>query len=74
MKKMILLSFLGLLTLALVYGQNKDETPTWNTGDKWILGGIVTIMVVNADESSYAVEYSTPGEGDGKRSRFQQEI
>ncbi len=60
MKKVILLSFLGLLTPALECGQNKVETPIWNTGDKWILGGSVSIMVVNTDESSYAREIFNP--------------
>lgn len=61
MKKMILLSLLVLFIPAIVYGQDKVEAPIWNIGDKWTLGGSVTLMVVNADESSYAVKYSTPG-------------
>ena len=61
MKKVILLSFLALFIPALVFGQNKIETPVWNMGDKWKLTEDVTIMVVNADESSYAVKYLTAG-------------
>jgi hypothetical protein len=61
MKKMILLSFLVLFIPAIVYGQDKVEAPVWNIGDKWSLTGSVTIMVVNADESSYAVKYLTSG-------------
>ena len=61
MKKMILLSFLVLFIPAIVYGQDKVEAPVWNVGDKWILGASVTIMVENADESTYTVKYSTPG-------------
>jgi hypothetical protein len=59
MKKMILLSFLVLFVPAIVCGQDKVEAPVWNIGDKWSLTGDVTIMVVNADESSYAVKYLT---------------
>jgi hypothetical protein len=61
MKKMILLSFLVLFVPVIVYGQDKVEAPVWNIGDKWRLTGDVTIMVVNADESSYAVKYLTSG-------------
>ena len=59
MKKMILLSFLVLFIPAIVYSQDKVEAPVWNIGDKWSLTGSVTIMVVNADENSYAVKYLT---------------
>ena len=60
-QKVILLSFLALFIPALVFGQNKIETPVWNMGDKWKLTEDVTIMVVKADESSYAVKYLTAG-------------
>jgi len=65
MKKMmmILLSFLVLFVPVIVYGQDKVGVPIWNIGDKWILTGDVSIMVVNADESSYAVKYLIPGGG-----------
>jgi len=61
MKKMILLGFFVLFIPAMVYGQDKVDAPVWNIGDKWILGGTVTIMVGNADQSTYTVKYSTPG-------------
>jgi hypothetical protein len=61
MKKMILLSFLVLFIPAIVCGQDKVEAPVWNMGDKWKLTEDVTIMVVKADESSYAVKYLTAG-------------
>jgi len=61
MKKMILLSFLVLFIPAIVCGQDKVQAPVWNIGDKWNIAGDVTIMVVNADESSYAVKYLTAG-------------
>jgi hypothetical protein len=61
MRKMILLSFLILLIPTVVCGQNKVEAPVWNIGDKWNLTGDVTITVVSADESSYAVKYFTSG-------------
>jgi hypothetical protein len=61
MKKMILLSFLVLFIPAIVCGQDKVQAPVWNIGDKWTIAGDVTIMVVNADESSYAVKYLTAG-------------
>ena len=61
MKKMILLSFLVLFIPAIVYGQDKVVAPVWNIGDKWVLGESVTIVVANADESSYAVKYLTAG-------------
>jgi hypothetical protein len=61
MKKMILLSFLVLFIPAIVYGQDKVVAPAWNIGDKWVLGESVTIVVANADESSYAVKYLTAG-------------
>jgi len=59
MKKKILLIFLVLLIPTIVSGQNKVEAPVWNVGDKWILSDDVVITIVNADENSYAVEYST---------------
>jgi hypothetical protein len=59
MKKMILLSLLVLFIPSIVYSQDKVEAPVWNIGDKWSLTGSVTIMVVNADENSYAVKYLT---------------
>lgn len=64
MKKKILLSFLVLFIFipVMIYGQDKVEAPVWKIGDKWILVGDVTITVVNADESSYAVKYITGGE------------
>jgi len=61
MKKMILLSFLVLFIPAIVCGQDKVQAPVWNIGDKWTIAGDVTIMVVKADESSYAVKYLTAG-------------
>jgi hypothetical protein len=61
MKKMILLSFLILLMTGVGYGQDKVGVPIWNIGDKWELTEDVTIIVANADESSYAVKYLTPG-------------
>ena len=61
MKKMILLTFLVLFIPAIVCGQDKIEAPIWNIGDKWSLTEDVTIMVVNADESSYTVKYLTSG-------------
>jgi hypothetical protein len=61
MRKMILLSFLVLLIPAIVCGQNKIDAPVWNIGDKWNLTGDVTVLVVNADESSYVVKYLTSG-------------
>jgi hypothetical protein len=61
MKKLILLSFLVAFIPAIVYAQDKVEAPVWNIGDKWTIAGDVTIMVVNADESSYAVKYLTAG-------------
>jgi hypothetical protein len=59
MKKMILLSFLILLMTGVGYGQDKVGVPIWNIGDKWKLTEDVTIIVANADESSYAVKYLT---------------
>jgi len=59
MKKMILLSFLILLMAGVGYGQDKVGVPIWNIGDKWKLIEDVTIIVANADESSYAVKYLT---------------
>ncbi len=61
MKKMILLSFLILLMTGVGYGQDKIGVPIWNIGDKWKLTEDVTILVANADESSYAVKYLTGG-------------
>jgi hypothetical protein len=61
MKKMILLSFLILLMTGVVYGQDKIGVPVWNIGDKWKLTEDVTILVANANESSYAVKYLTAG-------------
>lgn len=61
MKKMILLGFLMVFIPAIVCGQDKVQAPVWNIGDKWKLTEDVIIMVVNADESSYAVKYLTAG-------------
>jgi hypothetical protein len=61
MKKLILLSVLVVFIPAIVYGQDKVEAPVWNIGDKWSLREDVTIMVTNADESSYSVKYLTAG-------------
>lgn len=61
MKKMILLIFFVSFIPAIVNSQDKLQVPAWNIGDKWILGASVTIMVENADESTYTVKYSTPG-------------
>ena len=61
MKKMILLGFLMVFIPAILCGQDKVQAPVWNIGDKWTIAGDVTIMVVNADESSYAVKYLTAG-------------
>ena len=61
MKKMILLGFLMVFIPAIVCGQDKVQAPVWNIGDKWTIAGDVTIMVVNADESSYSVKYLTAG-------------
>ena len=59
--KRLILGFLLLFIPALVCGQDKLEAPVWNAGDKWSLTGDVTITVVNADESNYAVKYLTSG-------------
>jgi hypothetical protein len=56
---MILLSFLFVFIPILVFGQDKVGAPIWNVGDKWKLTDEVTIVVANADESSYAVKYLT---------------
>ncbi len=61
MKKMILLSFLVLTIPAIIYAQDKIVAPVWNIGDKWILSGDVTITVVSADETTYAVKYLVAG-------------
>jgi hypothetical protein len=62
MKKILIsLSFFVLFIPAIVCAQNKVEAPVWNMGDKWSLTGDVTITVVNADEKTYAVKYSTAG-------------
>jgi hypothetical protein len=59
MKKRIFLGILILFIPAIIYAQDKVETPVWNIGDKWILTEDVTISVMNADENSYAVKYLT---------------
>jgi hypothetical protein len=59
MKKMILLSFLVLFIPAIVYGQEKVDTPVWNVADKWVLSDDLVITVTNADGESYAVRYQT---------------
>jgi hypothetical protein len=61
MKKMIFLGFLILLMTGVSYGQDKVGVPIWNVGDKWKLTEDVTILVTNADASSYAVKYLTAG-------------
>jgi hypothetical protein len=61
MKKMILLSLLILFVPAIVGSQDRVEVPIWKVGDKWNLTEDVIITVSNADESSYAVKYVTPG-------------
>ena len=61
MKKMIFLSLLVLFVPVILYSQDKVEAPVWNIGDKWILGENITIVVADADGSSYTVKYLTPG-------------
>jgi hypothetical protein len=52
---------LAVFIPAILFAQDKVEAPVWNIGDKWSLTGDVTITVVNADEQTYAVKYSTAG-------------
>jgi len=61
MKKLILLSFLVAFIPAVVYGQDKKDTPAWKVGDRWVLGGDVVITVASADQSSYSVTYTVAG-------------
>jgi hypothetical protein len=63
MKKIICVSLFILLIPAILYAQDKVAAPLWNVGDKWTLTGDVTVTVMNADESSYAVKYSMSGGG-----------
>jgi hypothetical protein len=63
MKKIICLSLFILFIPAILYAQDKVAAPVWNVGDKWTLTGDVTVTVMNADESSYAVKYLMSGGG-----------
>ncbi len=61
MKKGILLIFLVVLIPAILYAQDKIGAPSWNIGDKWVLGVDTIIAVASADESSYSLKYTMGG-------------
>ncbi len=61
MKKSILLIFLVALIPAIVFGQDKIDAPSWNIGDKWVVGEDTLITVASADESSYSLKYTMGG-------------
>ncbi len=61
MKRAILLIFLAVLIPAILYAQDRIDAPSWNIGDKWVLGEDVVIAVASADESSYSLKYTMGG-------------
>ncbi len=62
MKKKFLLAIL-LITLipAILYAQDKIETPAWKVGDRWVLGQDTVVTVSKIDEGSYTLTYTIGG-------------
>ena len=58
MRKVIFVSVMVLFFAALTWAQEKDETPVWNVGDKWIFTGDGNIEVIKADQSGYILNFS----------------
>ncbi len=61
MKKAILSISLVVLMPAILCAQDKIDAPSWNIGDKWVLGENVIIAVASTDESSYSLKYTMGG-------------
>lgn len=59
MKKMSFLVLIILFFPIVLFAQEKIEAPIWNIEDNWHFKGKATLMVVNADESSYTVKSGT---------------
>jgi len=57
MKKITLLALIILFSPIMLFAQGKIEAPVWNKGDKWYFTS-GSIEVVNADQNSYAVNFS----------------
>jgi len=57
MKKITFLVLIILFSPIMLFAQGKIEAPVWNIGDKWYFT-YGSIEVVNADQNSYAVNFS----------------
>jgi len=58
MKKIIFFGWLIAFLPALVFAQEKLESPAWNVGDKWTFTGDGSIEVIKADQSGYVLKFS----------------
>ncbi len=58
MKKILLFGLLIVFLPAMVFAQEKVETPVWNVGDKWTFTGDGSIEVIKADQSGYILKFS----------------
>ncbi len=61
MKKAILLIFSVALIPVILCAQDKIDVPSWNIGDRWVLGDDVVVTVASADESSISLQYTIGG-------------
>jgi len=58
MKKLIFLGLLFVFLPAMVFAQEKVDSPIWNVGDKWNFTGDGNIEVIKADQNGYIVKFS----------------
>jgi len=58
MKKIVFLGWLIVFLPAIVFAQEKIETPLWNVGDKWNFTGDGSIEVIKVDQSGYILKFS----------------
>jgi hypothetical protein len=58
MKKMLFWGLSIMLLPAMVFAQEKVESPAWNVGDKWTFTGDGSIEVIKADQSGYILKFS----------------
>jgi hypothetical protein len=58
MKKMAFLAWLILFLPAMVFSQEKIETPVWNVGDKWVYDREGPMEVTGRDAQCHAVKFS----------------
>lgn len=57
----LLLILLIVLIPAMLFGQNKIDTPAWKVGDRWVLGEDVVITVSSIDQNTCSLTYTMGG-------------